>query len=56
MFTVGTKRPTVRTTRIIHHGYLLIFEGRSCRVEPALMRQEIEGIAPKTKVFSKNIS
>lgn len=42
--------------RIVHHGYLLIFEGRSYRVEHALMRQETEGIAPKTKVISKNIS
>ena len=25
--------------RIIHHGYLLIFEGRSYRVEHALMRE-----------------
>ena len=35
--------------RIVHHGYLLIFEGRSYRVEHALMRQETAGIAPKAK-------
>ena len=38
--------------RIVHHGYLLIFEGRSYRVEHALMREETVGIAPKTKVIS----
>ena len=41
--------------RIIHHGYLLIFEGRSYRVEHALMRQETVGIAPKTKAVKPNI-
>ena len=38
--------------RIVHHGYLLIFEGRSYRVEHALMREETVDIAPKTKVIS----
>ena len=38
--------------RIVHHGYLLIFEGRSYRVEHALMREETVGIAPKAKVIS----
>lgn len=38
--------------RIVHHGYLLIFEGRSYRVEHALMRKETAGIVPKTKVIS----
>lgn len=38
--------------RIVHHGYLLIFEGRSYRVEHALMREEAVGIAPKTRVIS----
>ena len=42
--------------RIVHHGYLLIFEGKSYRVEHSLMRKETEGIALKTKVISKNIS
>lgn len=38
--------------RIGHHGYLLIFEGRSYRVEHALMREETAGIVPKTKIIS----
>lgn len=38
--------------RIVHHGYLLIFEGRSYRVEHALMREETAGIVPKTKIIS----
>lgn len=35
--------------RIVHHRYLLIFEGRCYRLEHALMRQETAGIAPKAK-------
>ena len=27
--------------RLVHHGHLLIFEGRSYRMEHALMRQEV---------------
>lgn len=43
---------TAMIDRIVHHGYLLIFEGRSYRVEHALMREETAGIVPKTKVIS----
>ena len=35
--------------RIVHHGYLLIFEDRSCRVEHALIRQETDSITPKNQ-------
>lgn len=42
--------------RIVHHAYLLIFEGKSYRVftTHALMRQETSGVGSKTKAAKPN--